>query len=76
MMTPTVLAAFFSLLRLRSCEMMCSLAKRDAISDVRFSAVDVIDDVDVLEEDGGLADSCRASRLPPGGVLTSSQLLL
>jgi len=37
-MMPTVLAAFFSLLRLRSCEMMCSLAKRAAIcSDRRRS---------------------------------------
>ena len=53
----TVLAAFFSLLRLRSCEMMCSLAKRDAINDVRFSAADVTDDVEVLVDDGVLAVS-------------------
>ena len=77
-MMPTVLAAFFSRFRLRSWEMMCSLANRDAMSDVRFSAADVTDDVtddvDVrVEEAGGLV-SWRAKKLVVCCVLTSSQL--
>jgi len=61
---------------------MCSLAKRDAISDVRFSAADVTDDAEVLDEDGGLVlrrSRKFATRLPcreEDAFSISSQLFL